>query len=68
MHPTDTLRVLAAGASLRVGSMHPADLLKMAAQARIAGVKLEIKAKLHPTDMLQIAAAGGGHVLFDITS
>jgi hypothetical protein len=61
------VRVLAAGAGLKVKAMSPDSLVRLATVAKNAGVRLEVKGALNPDSMVRIAAAGSGHVFFDTT-
>lgn len=64
----DAVRVLLAGGCLRVGSHRVGDLVRMATAARHGGTHLTIVASYRAGDMIEIAAAGKGHVTFDIHS
>jgi hypothetical protein len=66
MSSETAIRVLTAGAGVKIKAMSPDTLVRLTA-AKFAGVTLEIKESLSPDSVARVAAAGRGHVLFDTT-
>jgi hypothetical protein len=69
---TQAIQILENGGGLRISAagMMPDTLVKYAAAAKLGNAWLEIvvgSAVLLPQTMVQIAAAGGGAVLFDLS-
>jgi len=67
MSPENAIKVLSAGAGLKIGVMSPDNLVRLAEAARSANVRLEIKGALSVENMVRIASVGGNKVLFDVT-
>jgi hypothetical protein len=67
MSPDSCVRILSAGAGLKVKTMSPDSLVRLATAAKEAGVQLEIKGSMSPDSMVRVASAGRGHVFFDIS-
>jgi hypothetical protein len=70
---TQAIQILQNGGGLRIlaAGLIPATLVQYAAAARLGNARLEIvvgSAVLLPQTMAQIAAAGGGAVLFDMST
>ena len=67
MSPENAIKILSAGAGLKVGIMSPDNLIRLAQAAKNANVRLEIKGALSVENMVRIASAGRAHVFFDLT-
>jgi len=67
MSPENAIKVLSAGAGLKIGVMSPDNLVRLAEAARSANVRLEIKGALSVENMVRIASVGGNKVFFDVT-
>jgi len=64
--PDSAIRILSAGASLRVDGFSPDTLVRLATMAKSRNVRLEIKDSLSADSMVRIASAAPGLVLFDV--
>jgi hypothetical protein len=61
------IRVLNAGANLKISGLSKESLIELANIAKARGLQLELKCSLSPDSMVEIASAGGKHVLFDVS-
>ena len=61
-------QILNAGRHLRNSTLAEESLIELASIARSRNVKLEIVGNLAVESLVEIARAGGGHVLFDLSN
>jgi hypothetical protein len=62
------VRVLLAGGSLRLGGYRTEDAVRLAMAAKQGCARITFAHSWIVDDMVRIAAAGGGHVTFDVSA